>query len=266
MTEINKDAIIEQLALVGADLKQQFATLDPVIEPNDMMAVFHRIDGAASNAIKAALQKLHPGITWLEGELDGVDTWARINDGRYWICDAIDGGVQFLRAIPQWCISLTLIDNGQAVFAVILDVMHNELFYAIAGEGAYLNHRRMHVNTKTSHVAGVLSASQPPFINKNKKVIRQLGDSLAAVLPDAGAVRNLGPTSLQLAYVACGRLDAFWEYGEDVFNCLGGALVIKEAGGKVTDVQGNAYTLRAESIIAAPPLVHASLMRVLREI
>lgn len=266
MTEINKHDIINELSIVGNDLKRQFLEIEPVIESDEMMSVFHRIDGQASESIRIALQKLYPNIGWLEGELDGADVWELVNSGRYWICDAIDGAVQFVRGIPQWCISLTLIENGKTVFTAIVDVMHSESFYAMAGHGAYLNDRSIQVNNRASHISGIVASSQPPFINDNKKIIRQSGDSLTAVLSEAGAVRNLGPTSLQLAYVASGRLDAFWEYGEDTFNCLGGALLVNEAGGKVSDIKGNEYGLNSDSFIAAPPQVHSSLMAVLRDI
>jgi myo-inositol-1(or 4)-monophosphatase len=105
----------------------------------------------------------------------------------------------------------------------------------------------------------VLATSQPPFINDDPDVIGLAGTSLVRVLRKAGAVRNLGPTSLQLAYVACGRLDAFWEFGEDTFNCLGGALLVREAGGAATDVEGETYRLRSTSIVAGGSRVHALL-------
>jgi myo-inositol-1(or 4)-monophosphatase len=82
----------------------------------------------------------------------------------------------------------------------------------------------------------------------------------SSVLTEVGAVRNLGPTSLQLAYLACGRLDAFWEFGEDTFNCLAGVLLIQEAGGVVTDAGGHDYRMRATSLIAASRAVHTSLL------
>jgi myo-inositol-1(or 4)-monophosphatase len=85
------------------------------------------------------------------------------------------------------------------------------------------------------------------------------------VLKEAGAVRNLGPTSLQIAYVASGRLDGFWEYGEDTFNCLGGALLVTEAGGLAIDVSGQPYGCASNSIIAAPAAVHRSLKALLEE-
>jgi myo-inositol-1(or 4)-monophosphatase len=141
----------------------------------------------------------------------------------------------------------------------VFDAIHEELFHAVAGEGAFLNGNRIHVNARESHKGALLASSAPPFINHSAEVIQRTAASMAIGLTDAGAVRNLGPTSLQLAYVACGRLDAFWEYGEDTFNCLGGSLLVREAGGLATDAQGAVYAPLAMSIVAAGPSVHASL-------
>ena len=104
-----------------------------------------------------------------------------------------------------------------------------------------------------------LATSQPPFSNEDDFAVEGATSSLGIALREAGAVRNLGPTSLQIAHVASGRLDAFWEYGEDTFNCLGGALPVTEAGGLATDVSGLPYRAASNSAVAAPGPVNRSL-------
>jgi myo-inositol-1(or 4)-monophosphatase len=250
---------IALLREVGAGLKQRFAAWQAVHEVEDMMRAFRALDDAAVDRIASALQAEYPDVAWVGDELKGADAWEQAKTGRFWACDPVDGAVQFLRAIPQWCISLTLVEDGQAALTVIFDAVHDELFHAIAGGGAFLNGRPITVNARRSHVMGVLATSQPPFV-KDRDIIALAGKSLAALVAEAGAVRNLGPTSLQLAYVACGRLDAFWEYGEDTFNCLGGSLLVREAGGVATAIDGAPYALQAEGIVAAPAPVHATVM------
>jgi myo-inositol-1(or 4)-monophosphatase len=258
MTTIHPTYVIEQLRIVGATLKQTFIQMEAVIEPADMMAAFRLIDGDTLAALKTRLTVAYPSIAWSEDEfstsVDGAPT------GDYWICDAIDGAVQFLRAIPQWCISLTLVREGRPVFAAVYDVMHGELFHAVAGAGAFLNGEAMRVNGRQTHVGGLLAGSQPPFINHDTRATTLAGASLTALLREAGALRNLGPTSLQLAYVACGRLDGFWEFGEDGVNCLGGSLLVREAGGAASDVAGAPYGLTSDSIVAAPKAVQATML------
>lgn len=259
-TSIDTVLLFDLLRRVGMRLQQTFKSLPPLVEHDEMIAAFRTIDGEAGAAIKAGLADAYPGIHWLEGELGGGATWQCAHTGSYWICDAIDGAVQYLRSIPQWCISLTLIHDGKPVFSAILDVMHDELFHAVSGAGAFLNGKRIHANTRSTLKGALVATSQPPFINSDAEVGGLAGRSLSAVLADVGAVRNLGPTSLQLAYVACGRLDAFWEFGEDTFNCLAGVLLIQEAGGVVTDVGGHDYRMQASSLIAASRAVHTSLI------
>jgi myo-inositol-1(or 4)-monophosphatase len=98
-------------------------------------------------------------------------------------------------------------------------------------------------------MVAMLATSQPPFIGDKPGVIDAAGVSLSAMLTQAGAVRNLGPTSLQLSYVACGRLDGLWEFGANTFTCVAGALLVEMTGGRATDAAGAAYGLQSASIV-----------------
>jgi myo-inositol-1(or 4)-monophosphatase len=304
MSTIDTNDVLERMRDVAADLCEVFWQQEPVIELDEMFAAFQRIDGGASAALRASLAEAYPHIGWLDGELEraaandddgdgdgdgenedededdgeggdagkgsgeggGGAAGRRQSRGEYWICDAIDGAVMFVRAIPNWAMSLTLVRDGEAVFAAVYDALHDETFHALAGGGAFRNGKPMRVNDKGSHYHGVVASSQPPYVGKDQQAMACAGQSLSGMLRDVVAVRNVGPTSLQLAYVACGRLDAFWEFGEDGFNCLGAALLVREAGGLVTQIDGVPYGLGATaSIAAAPPAVHASMLVRLRD-
>ncbi len=260
-TSIDSAFVLDHVRAVGTALKTRFETLSPVIERDAMMAAFRAIDGEANATLRDALAARWPDIAWLADEFDGDEGDARARDGAFWACDAIDGAVQYLRGIPQWCVSLALVRGGRPVFAVLYDAMHDELFHAEAGVGAFLNGQPIRVNAKSTHRDAFLATSQPPFVGAAD--IGRAARSLERVLPQAGVVRNFGPTSLQIAWVACGRLDAFWEHGEDTFNCLGAALMVREAGGVVTDLDGVDWRLRSASIVAGPAGVNASLRKCL---
>lgn len=244
---------------VGQQLKAQFATQEPIVETVAMVKAFRQIDGEASAAMRHSLAEHYPDIGWLAGELDGADIWQGADSGRFWVCDALDGAVQFLRGIPHWCVSLTLVENGRATAAIVCDPMHDEMYHAASQAGAWCNGKRLNVNARKSHHGALLATSQPPFSNKNDYVVNGSASSLRMALREAGAVRNLGPTSLQIAYVASGRLDGFWEYGEDTYNCLGGALMVTEANGVATNVLGQPYGPGSTSIIVASDTVHRTL-------
>lgn len=259
MVPFEIQAAIEIVRMVGNELRSRYVSFKPVIDNVSMMTAFRELDGGAGARLRQALAAKYPDVAWLNGELEGHGVWRTVGSGRFWVCDAIDGAVQFLRHIPHWCISLTLIEDGAAKATIVYDAMQEEMFHALAGDGAWCNGDRLRVNDRQTHHGALLATSQPPFSNDDEFVVRRATSSLHVALREAGAVRNLGPTSLQIAYVASGRLDAFWEYGEDTFNCLGGALLVTEAGGLATDMSGRPYGVASNSIIAAPGPVNASL-------
>lgn len=258
MTAIDTEAVLELLREVGAGLCETFWRSQPVVEVEQMWAAFHRIDGAASAQLRQALGARYPAIAWADGALSE----AHAKRGEYWICDAIDGAVQFLRAIPNWSMSLTLMREGVPVFSAVYDAMHDEMFHALWGHGAWYNGQPIRVSARRDHHQAIVASSQPSFGGAP----RQSGAALSAMLGEVAAARNLGPTSLQLAYVASGRLDAFWQYGEDGYNCIGGTLLIREAGGVATQADGQPYHLTSASLAAAPPGVHASMLQRLQQV
>lgn len=275
--EIDIEMVLQQVRLTGQQLREQFQSLSPVTETGALFATFKRIDGAAADDLRQRLAQLYPAIAWLDGEPGGEpggesDDNVALPAGDCWLCDVIDGAVQYLRAIPQWCTTLTLLRDGQPLLVVIYDAMHEELFHAVAATafiagtagGAFRNGVPITVNTRSSFHEGILASSQPPFAYRYPQALRQAGQSLSAMLEHAIAVRNLGPTALQLAYVACGRLDGFWVYGPDSYNCTGPALLVREAGGLVTTVEGAPYKLTSHSLLAAPAGVHASMLATLQ--
>ncbi len=263
MLTIDTDFVIHQLNQIAAQLKETFAQIEPAISLDQMFQAFKKIDGQAAATLQAALAKAYPHIGWLDGELEDADAWAQVSQDDYWICDALDGAIQYVRGIPSWCTTLTLLSEGRPVFAVIIDAMNGEIFHATEGGGAFLNGKPIRVNQCVSHHEGMVATSQPPFISRMPAEILQAANSLARVLPEVMAVRNLGPTSLQLAYVACGRLDAFWEFGEDGFNCAGAALLVREAGGTSSDAGGQPYSPQSASLLAATPGAHVSMLATL---
>jgi myo-inositol-1(or 4)-monophosphatase len=262
MTAIDTEAVLELLREVGAGLCEIFWQSAPVLEVEAMWRAFHRIDGEAGATLRQELSARYPAIAWADGELSEAHARA----GAYWICDPIDGALQFLRAIPNWCMSLTLMREGVPVFSAVYDAMHDEMFHALWGHGAWYNGKPVRVHARADHYQTMVASSQPSFASRRGQLAQQAGAALSAMLGDVAVVRNLGPTSLQLAYVACGRLDAFWQYGEDGYHCIGGTLLVREAGGVATQADGQPYHLHAASIAAAPPGVHASMLRRLRQV
>ncbi|GAA1240886.1 inositol monophosphatase [Kitasatospora nipponensis] len=222
-------------------------------------AAFAAVDGPASAQLRERLGALRPQAGWVDDEL----AQELPATGEWWVCDATDGAVQYLLGLPQWAVTATLLREGEAVVAVVHAPLLGCTYTAVRGAGAQRNGARI-APSRRELAAAVLATSQPPTVGADPVARRRAGESLTAVLGGpALAVRNLGPTALQVAQVGSGHLDAFWEYGPDAVNLLPGALVATEAGAAVSDATGAPWTPAATSFLAAPPARQGELLELL---
>ncbi|BAJ28262.1 MULTISPECIES: inositol monophosphatase family protein [Kitasatospora] len=229
--------------------------------PAEARAAFAAVDRPAARELRERLGALRPGAGWLD------DEWARElpADGEWWLCDATDGAVQYLSALPHWAVTATLLRDGAPVLAVVHAPREGATHTAAAGGGARLNGRPCAPRARVLATA-VAATSQPPDAARDPEAVRAAGAALSAVLPHVPAVRNLGPTALQVARVGSGHLTLFWQYGADPANLLPGALLAAEAGARVTDARGEPWTPAARSFVAAAPGAHAELLGLLRAV
>ena len=166
----------------------------------------------------------------------------------YWICDSMDGAVQIIQHLPGWTINLVLMQGGEPVFAVIYDPYAKEIFHAIAMEGAYLNDERIKVSKKSDLKLALASFGHPPILTKMPKVASRLAKKFEIALVQFGAVRNYGPSALQIASVGASRIDLFFEEGLDTYNWIAGILIAKEAGAEILNMQGEVWRWGDESL------------------
>ncbi|SFO60086.1 myo-inositol-1(or 4)-monophosphatase [Chitinophaga sp. YR627] len=217
----------------------------------EMLLQFKKVNTLCTNIIREGLLAIAPDIPWSEAEFDPHQQKDPALGDRYWVSDPLDGAIHFLQGFSPWCISLALIENGLAVFSVIYDAVRDELFTALRGQGAWMNGEKLSVNIRNRLSDAILVTAHPNQPDKAEKEVRQLLYTLETLLPRAGAVRMMGPSSLQLAYVAAGRIDAFWELGDDAYDWLAGALMVEEAGGVVRTMEGFPYSLQTDTGILA---------------
>ncbi|MGK5640609.1 inositol monophosphatase family protein [Streptomyces sp. URMC 126] len=219
---------------------------------------FRSVDEPAVALLRERLRVAAPAAVWA-GELDTELP----EKGEAWVVDAIDGAVQYLRGLPHWCVSLALVRDREPVAAVLHSAMPGETYTAVAGGGAHRDGVPVVPADGGELAAAVVVTAQPPFPAGRPEAVAAAGRGLSAVLPAVAAVRHLGPVSWQIADVAAGRLDAFWEYGRDDANLLAGALIAREAGALVTDLAGRPWRAGAESILVAPEALHGELLALL---
>ncbi|MFE9423541.1 inositol monophosphatase family protein [Kitasatospora sp. NPDC006697] len=224
------------------------------------LRAFAELDAPAAALLRERLTALHPGASWVAEELET----AVPADGDWWLCDATDGAVQYLLGQPHWAVTATLLRDGEAQLAVVHAPQLGFTYTARRGGGALLNGRPISPSRRELGAA-VVATSHPPTVAGDPVAVRRAGSSLGAVLAGGvPAVRNLGPTALQVAQVGSGHLDAFWEFGLDGGNLLPGALIAAEAGALVTDHTGAPWrAAESAGFLAAGPATHAELVRLL---
>lgn len=215
------------------------------------------IDRRAEDEIIRTIRKTYPshGILAEEsGELKGDDT--------VWIIDPLDGTTNFLHGFPQFAVSIGIRNRNRLEHGLIYDPLRDELFTASFGEGAQLNGRRLRVS-KTNSLESSLLGTGFPF-----REISQMDEYLAIfrnIMPDCSGIRRAGAASLDLAYVAAGRLDGFWEFGLKPWDMAAGAVIIQEAGGLVGDAQGANNFMQTGDMVAGNPKVFAALLQRIQE-
>jgi myo-inositol-1(or 4)-monophosphatase len=216
-----------------------------------------QVDRAAEEAIFDVVRKAYPDHGFLAEESGSSAASAQYR----WIIDPLDGTTNFIHGFPQYCISIAVEQRGALVHAVIYDPVKNELFTASKGRGAFLNDRRIRVS-KCARLQEALVGTGFPFkeLGRLELYTRQL----TTLMRTTSGVRRAGAAALDLAYVACGRLDAFWELGLSPWDMAAGALLIQEAGGLVGDLTGEPGFMDSGDICAATPKLFSAVLQALR--
>lgn len=178
-----------------------------------------------------------------------------------WIIDPLDGTTNFLHGYPQFAVSIALMRQGKLDQAVVFDPLRNELFTASRGSGAQLNERRMRVSTVNS-LENALLGTGFPF--KSMAFLETWIDTFRTLLPKTSGVRRAGSAALDLAHVASGRLDGFWEFGLSPWDMAAGALLIQEAGGLVSDFCGGQDYLNTGNIVGGNAKIHGEVLRLIQ--
>jgi myo-inositol-1(or 4)-monophosphatase len=203
--------------------------------------------------LREELSKGRPGFG-LVMEESGGDFGAGKSD--VWVVDPIDGTTNFLHGIPHFAVSIAHWREGKIMAGMIYQPIGDELYWAEHGMGAYHNNRRLRVSARTN-LADALIATGLPFKGKSKH--DRYMDTLAAVMPEVAGIRRFGAATLDLAWVAAGRFDGFWEYGLSPWDIAAGILMVREAGGAVTDIDGGEDMLTKGELLAGTPALHKQL-------
>ncbi|MEE9326226.1 MAG: inositol monophosphatase family protein [Cocleimonas sp.] len=230
------------------------------IENKDKNDFVTEIDRAAENAIIGLLKKSYPDHAFL-GEESGKHEGAKDASTQYeWIIDPLDGTTNFLYGIPHYAVSIALKKDGKLDQAVIYDPAKDDLFYASRGGGAFLNKRRIRVSKRLS-LENALLTTGVPYRPDQEELVDKYFQTMKALIINTAGVRRPGAASLDLAYVAAGRYDGFWEYGLHEWDIAAGVLLVQEAGGLVGDLKGGDTYFKTGDIVAASPKVFKDMIK-----
>jgi myo-inositol-1(or 4)-monophosphatase len=215
-------------------------------------------DSRTERILVEELTRVRPGYGFLleeRGEVEGRDQTHRF------IIDPIDGTTNFLHGIPQFAISIALEREGSLVSALIFNPVTDELYFAEKGHGAYLNDRRLRVAAR-QQLSDILVASGAPFMGKEGR--KEFLSELDAIISTTAGMRRFGSAALDLAWMAAGRFDVFWERNLKPWDIAAGILIVREAGGVVTDLNGHDTMMDSGNILAANDALHRPLLDMLR--
>ena len=234
--------------------------------PGDFVS---QADLRSEATLKEELNKARPGFAFLmeESGMSGGANWAW-----RWVVDPLDGTSNFLHGIPQWCISIALerrLPDGatEITAGMIYNPVNDEMFWAEKGGGAFLNERRLRVSGRRE-LKDALFATGIPFAAVSGARRLAFARTLGVLMPQVAGIRRFGAAALDMAWVAAGRFDGYWELGLKPWDMAAGLLIVREAGGFVTDPAGAESILHeatGNDIVAANPHMHARLREVVAE-
>ena len=246
-------------SVLRAGRRQLAGAATAVVSKKSRIDLVTDVDVAIEQEFRATIAERFPDHRILAEELE--NDGAAIRAGHCWVLDPIDGTTNYAHGLPFFCASLALEVDGRAELAAVFDPSRPELFTAERGGGAFLNGRPLSVSAGTSLEDAILCTGFPYDVHDTaEEVVGLFGRFVAR----ARAVRRLGSAALDLCYVAAGRLDGFWEQRLNPWDIAAGALVVEEAGGRISLCDGKPFVSRVGDIVASNGPIHPAMLAVIQ--
>lgn len=216
------------------------------------------LDHRSEAAVIRRIRKSFPdhSIQAEESGIGGGDTAVR------WFIDPLDGTTNYVHGVPVFSVSVAAAVDGEMIAGVVLDPVHDEMFWAVKGGGAFRNRTRISVSDKKS-LSECFFASGFPW--RSKQYLRPYLDSFEEIFDASAGIRRMGSAAIDLAYTACGRYDGFWEMKLKPWDVAAGVLIVREAGGVVSDFRGGQNFMETGNIVAANPAVFPQMLKIVKK-
>jgi myo-inositol-1(or 4)-monophosphatase len=252
------DVMIEAATVAGEGLQEDFAKLSSLeieykLGPDPVTAA----DRRAEETVRQILSRARPDYGFL-GEEGGIVTGP--DEDHLWIVDPLDGTVNFLFGLPLFAVNVALARQGQVIAGVTHVPVLKETFWAEKGSGAWLNGRRISVSERQGLINAVLGVGIP-FAGKPRH--EQFYAEMERLTPNVTGIRRLGAGAIDMAYVACGRFDAYWEQSVSAWDMAAGVVIVEEAGGVVTGTLGQPIDIHGGTVLASTPQLRDELLEAL---
>ena len=249
-----KNTLIEAIHAGGAELQRYYNTVFQISNKEGINNLVTEADHASEKAIINAIRSKFPGHFILSEECGEIVMDSNIK----WIIDPIDGTVNFAHGIPICCVSIGVEKDGEMIMGAVYSPFLNELYFAEKGEGSSLNGSPIHVSKETSVLKSCLVTGFPyTYLDEPNGPLEVFSRFIRKGVP----VRRLGSAAIDLAWVAAGRFDGFYEHQLQPWDSAAGFLLVEEAGGKVTNFDGNEYTPYKHGLIASNGIIHNELLQ-----
>ena len=245
--------------LTGNFIRKESLNFDAnAIEFKGLNDLVSYVDKQAEKQLVRNLSKILPRAGFTTEE-DTINTRGEVFD---WIIDPLDGTTNFIHGIPTYSISIALYENGQPVIGVVYEINRGEMFSAYKDGGAFLNNKKISVSRRTSLSESLLATGFPYYqFDKQPQYLKLF----STLMQKCHGLRRIGSAAVDLAYVACGRFDAFFEYNLNAWDVAAGAFIVQEAGGKVMNFTGGEEFLRTREILAGNGLIHQEILEMMDE-
>lgn len=243
----------------GAFIRNEAAGFDEgKVEEKSFNQLVSYVDKTAEEMLVAGLKNILPQSGFITEE----ETVATEEKEYMWVIDPLDGTTNFIHGVPVYSVSVGLLRNGKAVAGIVYEINRDEMFYAWEGSKAYLNEKEIKVKTNAELSRSLLATGFPYY---DFKIMQQYLETLHVFMKGTQGMRRMGSAAVDLAYVACGRFDGFFEYGLNAWDVCGGAFIVQQAGGIVTDFSGGENYLFGKEIIASSQTIYPAFKKVIAE-
>jgi myo-inositol-1(or 4)-monophosphatase len=257
-------SIVPQVVnVVHAAGHRLLATFSPAARPRDrgeMSAALSRNEAASLAGLREGLAAIRPGARWVEEEQESM----RLPPGEWWAVDAVEGNVNHVHGMSEWCVSLALLRNNAPILAVVYQPIGDATYVAVRGGGARVNGASLRVSPKTALGAAIVATGQAQAGLAHTH--GRMGQSITAMLGHALLVRAAVPSTFPMLLVASGQNDIFWQYAPVLSGVAAGILLVVEAGGVVSRVDGSPWLPGSDDILLATPALHAPTVSVLSKL